>query len=187
MARKAKVICLIGTNGTGKSTLAVQLMERQKRGLMILPTFDDWAMKFDESKCATKFDFAFVGIRHHIAEGKSEELFDSIYRNFRDGVLVCDDPVVYINKNLDDHPIKNILARRRQIKCDVVFVAHSFFRIPPIFFEYITDYVIYNTTNATKRKNELGQHYEAIERIINNVSKKAKKDPHYCESYQTGL
>lgn len=185
--RKAKCICIIGTNGTGKSTLAVQLMQQQRSGLMILPTFDDWAAQFPQTNCSGRADLSYDGIRHHVMDSDSKVIFSKIFQYYRDGIIVCDDPIVYIPKNLDDHPLKNILARRRQISCDIVFVAHTFKRVPPMLFDYITEFIIFNTVNASSRKNELGANYEIIEKIIKRVAYKAKTDAHYCEIFKTGL
>lgn len=186
--RRAKVICIVGSNGTGKSTLAVQLMQQQPRGLFLLPTFDDWAMRFPATPASRREDFTFIGINHYIMDRRKLETFAAIFNYFRDGVLVCDDPLLYTPKKLDEHPLLSILSRRRQMKCDIVFMAHGFMRIPPALFDHITDYIIFNTiSNAERRKKELGQHYEPISKIIDKVNRRAKTDPHYCEIYKTGL
>lgn len=185
--RKPRCVCFVGTNGTGKSTACERLMLADERGLMILPTFDDWAQKYDTCDCEHLSDFDFTGVRCHIVDHDPEGTIENIFRYFRGGTLVFDDPKVYIKKNLDNHPIKKILARRRQMRCDVVFVAHSFMDIPPMFFSYITDYLIFNCGNAERRKNELGEHYDAIARIIDRVHRAAKTNPHAYEHYATGL
>ena len=103
--------------------------------------------------------------------------------------MVCDDPLTYTPKNLEDHPLKKILGRRRQMRCDVLFMAHSFMRLPPMFFSYVTDYVVYNTDlgDVDKRKTDLGQHYAKIRQMVQNANHAAAQNPHYCEIYKTGL
>lgn len=115
--------------------------------------------------------------------------FDAIYKHFTGGLLVCDDPLTYTPKNLEDHPLKKILGRRRQMRCDVLFMAHSFMRLPPMFFSYVTDYVVYNTDlgDVDKRKTDLGQHYAKIRQMVQNANHAAAQNPHYCEIYKTGL
>lgn len=189
VGRRAKCICLIGANGTGKSTLAVTLMNRQPRGLILLPSFDNWAVQFAPCACARKSDFDFVGIHHRIMDSGNIAAFDAIYKHFTDGLLVCDDPLTYTPKNLEEHPLKKILGRRRQMRCDVLFMAHSFMRLPPMFFSYVTDYVVYNTDlgDVDKRKTDLGQHYTKIRQMVQNANRAAAQNPHYCEIYKTGL
>ncbi|MCQ2959563.1 MAG: ATP-binding protein [Bacteroidales bacterium] len=184
--RKAKCILLVGGNGCGKSTLSARLMQSAERGLIMLPTFDDWAERYPECGCSTRADFQYMGIHHRIVNTKED--FNAVFRHFYNGVLVCDDPRVYIPANIEQHPIKYILARRRQMMVDIIFQAHGFGLVPPALYNYFTDIVIFNTSGgAQKRKAELGDLYDTVCQTMERVKAKAVQNPHYFERIETGL
>ena len=75
--------------------------------------------------------------------------------------------------------LEELLIARRQLELDIFYIAHGFTRVPPLFWPYYTDLILFKTKdNPSSRKNALLQYDEIIEaqRRINN-----HPNPHYYE------
>lgn len=177
-ARKTKIILMLGTRGTGKSTYAEQIAKTSPRALMVVPTFDDWAEKLPECKCRKRSDFDYTGVRCRVYENEND--FKAIYAHLHDAVLVLDDPRAYIGSNFDHSALKKIIIVSRKMMLDVVFVAHGFRDIPPVLFTFTTNYVLFNVMDEPKlRKNYIpADTLERIERALATVRAQAKTNPY---------
>ena len=187
--RKARVTLIMGGNGCGKSTFAVNLMKNAiesgaaSRGLMVLPTFDDWAEIIPEVSGLDRHSLSFEGIKHNVYNNDDD--FKHIFKNYHNGILTLDDCRTYVPSNFDNSYLKKILQRRRQMMVDVVLMAHGFREVPPKLFTFVTHYIIFNVTdNPAYRKADIPEeHFDNIQKIVHRVRKKAAKNAHYCEPY----
>ena len=65
---------------------------------------------------------------------------------------------------------------------DVVIVGHGFTDIPPQYFTYTTKFILFKTTdNMIKRKNTISN-FEAAQKVVERVNRKAMSNPHYKEA-----
>lgn len=111
-------------------------------------------------------------------------MFEKIQRNFRNGLLLMDDVRVYCRSNVEE-ALRNMLRRKRQMMADIVVAAHGFTEVPPAFFPFATDYILFPTMdNINKRKNELHP-FEAFLKRKERVDKTSwrTKNPHYFEYF----
>lgn len=177
IGRDPNCILILGTNGTGKSQFAYNLMNEIGKGLMLLPAFDDWAELLPEADIYKRTALDYKGIKHHIY--KNDNDFNSIYKNWHDGTLTLDDCRVYVKSDLRNSPLFTILQRRRQMMCDIILMAHGFKTTPPQFFTFITHYVIFKVNDSpTIRKMELGDNFEKVSKTVEQVRELSKKDIH---------
>lgn len=172
--RDPKCILILGTNGTGKSTLACNMMNDAGKGLMVLPQFDDWAEMLPPTNIYSKKQLEYTGIKHHIY--KNDDDFAAIFKNYHNGILTLDDCRVYVKSDLRHSHLFPILQRRRQMMCDIILMAHGFKTTPPQFFTFITDYVIFKVNDSPEiRKMDLGTNYDIVSKTVEQVRKMAEK------------
>ena len=180
--RTSKLMIVLGTNGTGKTTLAKKLVLnelKKKDSHILIVTPDDmewrsipWVHPSFKHRIRT-----YVGVRKIIYE---KGLLDNIWKNFRNGMLIFDDSRVYFKAKTDDE-LQTVLIRRRQITSDIVVVGHGFTQTPPAFFTFATHFILFKTIDNIKRRKDFIQNFEEMETAQKRVNEKATKDPHYFE------
>ncbi len=207
--RKQFNAALFGANGTGKTTLEIEIMcdyayaNPLKRELIIVP--DDGERKFDsiEEMEITEDNLRnFRGIKKVIAEdSKIFELLLKIYTQpitdsggkpvLKDGkkqnekfngLVVCDDLGVILSRRPTE-AIK-LFKRRRQANMDMLWTFHVFETdIPKAFFGYLTSMVMFQTSGGyedTVGKIDPLKRAEFVE-IYNRVQREAEKNQYYRE------
>lgn len=150
MERTGKTVVIVGTNGTGKTTLLRQILENSgQRALVITPDDVEWT-DCPENELRCKSDYVFTGIQRHIFEPK-HTLNAITY--FRKGIIVFDDCRSYLSDKTDDS-FRSMFIRKRQRELDIFAVAHGFNQIPPVFFTFANEYFVFHSTdNIVRRKN----------------------------------
>lgn len=178
--RPAKLTIILGTNGTGKTTLLKNiLIGSVQKSLVITPDDIEW-QAYEAVELNNKNDFVFDDIRRHIFNpakkgGTLERLV-----HFKKGIMVFDDCRAYLQSATDDH-IRQLIIRRRQRMVDVFAVGHGFNEVPPVFFTFASDIILFRTVdNIARRKNCL-KDFDRMAQAQERVNKKAKRDPHYFE------
>lgn len=176
--RAAKLTIIIGTNGTGKTTLLRTIINRSaQRALIVTPDAAEW-LEYAENDLATPDKVNFTGINRHIFNPYADSL--SKIGFFSRGILVFDDCRSYL-KAATDEVVHDILIRRRQRMIDVFAVGHGFNEVPPVFFTFCSDIFLFRTTdNIVRRKNCL-KDYERMKQAQLRINKKAQTEPHYFE------
>ncbi len=176
--RAAKLTIIIGTNGTGKTTLLRHIITSgTQRALIVTPDAAEW-LEYAENDLSTPEKVSFTGINRHIFNPHTESL--SKIGFFSRGILVFDDCRSYLRAATDER-IHDILIRRRQRMIDVFAVGHGFNEIPPVFFTFCSDIFLFRTTdNIVRRKNCL-KDYERMQQAQVRINTKAQKEPHYFE------
>ncbi len=175
-ARATKLTILLGFNGTGKTTLLRKILEESgQRALVITPDDVEWT-DFPENELIKKSDFSFEGIQRHIFD-PARSL--DVITHFRKGILVFDDCRAYFNDATDPR-VRTLLIRRRQREVDVFAVGHGFTQVPPVFFTFASDYILFKTVdNIDRRKDCINNGFEFIKQSQTFVNQKAKQDPHF--------
>lgn len=177
--RATRLTILLGFNGTGKTTLLrkilTELEQAGHRVLIVTPDCIEWT-DIEETELKTKQDYMFSGIRRHIYNPK--HTLDALW-HFKKGVLVFDDCRAYFRDNTDDR-VREILIRRRQKELDVFAVGHGFTQVPPVFFTYVSHYILFKTVdNIDRRKNYMSSNFDFIKKSQEFVNKKAITEPHF--------
>lgn len=174
--RPTKLTILLGFNGTGKTTLLKKILEESgQRALVITPDAVEWT-EYPENKLLSKKDFTFSNIQRHIFD-PSRTL--DVIPFLKKGIIVFDDCRAYLNDSTDPR-MRELLIRRRQREVDVFAVGHGFTQVPPIFFTFVSDYILFKTVdNIDRRKNCINNNFDFIKQSQIYVNQQAKSDPHF--------
>lgn len=177
--RKTKLINIVGTNGTGKTTLANEFIKKEiakgGRALIVTPDDTDWLQYariniYNEDRIEN-----FNGAMRHIWKDK-EDL--KIISRFKNGLLIFDDCRAYFSSILNDD-LHKLLIRRRQKQIDILAVAHGFTEIPPKFFTFSTEIIIFKTTdNVIKRRNDI-KRFDEVQKMSSFVNQRSYHEPHF--------
>jgi GTPase SAR1 family protein len=181
--RFPKQIIILGTNGTGKSTLAKKLVanEMKKKDshvLVIVPDDMEWNTIPWVHPAYNWRIKDYVKARKIIYE---KGLLTTIFEKFRSGLLVFDDCRAYLTATVE-LDLKQILIRRRQLMIDIIMIAHGFTDVPPQAFTNATHYILFKTIdNVERRKDVLGTNFDKMKEAQVRINKEAINNPHYCE------
>ncbi len=140
MKRQPFIWCVMGTNGTGKSTFASKLIQKSKQKTLIVTESGmpeiwskykeirlDKGEKIEESKDRIHQVFA---LRY--MNKKSCTVCDVIHKNFRNGLVIFDDCRNYIADNISNTVgLRQLLINFRHIGLDIGFIVHSPNDLPP--------------------------------------------------------
>jgi len=176
MTRKTKLIIILGTNGTGKTTLIEKFVNAElDRVLVVTPDDRDWLhIPNIYNIDIAKFDY--IGARRRIWQSKTD--LSIISGKFRNGLIVFDDCRSYFKANLDIE-LHSLLIRRRQKQNDIIVAAHGFSEVPPKFFTFATEIILFKTLdNVIKRKDVL-RNFEEMKQLQELVNRKAIDNPHF--------
>lgn len=182
MHRDAKQIIVLGFNGTGKTTLLRELIEKAikagRRALIIVPDLNDWR-DIEEIEPDPKLlrKGGFEGVHKILFMGIQETLIP-VAEYYFDGLLFFDDCRSYLPANTP-MSLKNLFIRRRQKMLDVFLIAHGFTDIPPQYYTNTSDYILFFTNDEIELRRKYIKNYEVIKKIVDQVNKKAQKDYHY--------
>jgi len=180
--RTPKQIIVLGTNGTGKTTLVKQLVcsELKKKDshiLLVVPDDMEWnSIDYVHPKFPNRIE-NYVGVRKVIYY---DGILDVIRDKFKNGLLIFDDCRAYLKNSLDSE-LHGILIRRRQQMIDIVAVGHGFSEVPPKMFTFATHYALFKTIDNIKRRMNVIQNYDEMKEAQLRINEKAITNPHYNE------
>lgn len=194
---------LLGTNGTGKTTtLKHILLASGKRCLVITPDDREW-LEFPQTllRPGVAADFQFTGIRRHIWNPKYSL---RMLQYFRNGIMVFDDCRAYLTARTSDE-IHQLMIRRRQRGVDIFAVGHGFTEVPPVFFTFATDFILFLTRDNIERRKTVIRDYEQVkakQEEVNAIAQGRRAHPksysvpdlagrrrenfHYCDHIKNG-
>jgi ABC-type Mn2+/Zn2+ transport system ATPase subunit len=175
--RPAKCTVIIGGNGTGKTTLLHEIIKIQgEKTLVVTPDDVEWR-DYDEVDLTTASDFLFDGIRRHIFNPDKKKGTLDVLHYFKKGVIVFDDCKAYLKAATDDR-VRQLLIRRRQRMVDVFIVAHGFNEVPPVFFTFATDIILFRTSDNIVRRKDCLKDFDRMVKLQNEVNNLAKTNSH---------
>jgi Cdc6-like AAA superfamily ATPase len=187
--RQPKFIIIIGTNGTGKTTLLKSLITNElkkpeSRVLLLTPDAAEFNTVPEVSALFPARIQRYSGARKLITTSSTARLNLILVReHFNKGLLIFDDSRAYLKASTLEI-LETILVRRRQMMIDLISVGHGPSKIPPAFFSYATHLIFFKTNDPiTKRKDCLEDisRWEAIQAAVNL---KAQTNPHYYEIHK---
>lgn len=180
--RISKLICIVGTNGTGKTYLANQFVENElKRGgkVLTVTSHDNEWEQFDD--ITTFADFTGGGKRLVIYPDEEQATIKRISEKYYNGLLVLDDCGGY----LGDKPpkaFKQLMINRKQLMLDILFTAHSLRDLPKAIFSFNPVLILKNTTAGIEGREKIlaaNGALEAVEKAQKEIKVKIKKNPYY--------
>jgi AAA15 family ATPase/GTPase len=179
--RTTKLIIILGYNGTGKTTLLKQLVNKEtnagRRSLIVTPDDMEWQ------------ELSYIDITNKSKleeyKGKSyktifldDYTLPHIKKNYRNGLLVFDDCRAYF-KSTVDRELHNLLIRRRQNMQDIIAVGHGFTEVPPKFFTFASYIILFKTVDNIKRRKDVIRDFDRVEQIQKEVNQQAISNPHF--------
>lgn len=180
--RIAKCIVILGYNGTGKTTLVKKMITnelKKDKARILVVTADD--IEFPTIPMVhPKFPWrvgSYVGVRKIIYQ---DGLLEIIQKNFRNGLLIFDDCRAYLGPTVEID-LHNLLIRRRQKEIDIVAVGHGFTEVPPKFFTFASEYILFKTVDNIYRRKNVIRNFDIMKEAQERVNSKAEGDPHYYE------
>lgn len=180
--RIVKLICIVGTNGTGKTYLANQFVEKElgKGGKVLVVTSHDneWTQFAD---LGTFNDFASGGRRIVMYPDEEEQTIQRISEKMYKGLLVMDDCGGYLGNN-PPKSFKQLMISRKQLMLDILFTAHSLRDLPKAIFAFNPVLILKNTTAGLEGREKILAANGALEKVQAaqlEIKKKIKKEPFY--------
>lgn len=174
MMRYPMCSILVGINGTGKTTFIKKVLERtvndNNRALIVTPDPAEWRAVEEVSGTAIS---RFRGVKKIIYH---QSCMEEIQRYYTNGILVFDDARVYIHAQSDDF-MQWLQIRRRQVGVDLFCNFHGLTQVPPVFFTFATNIILFYTKDNIKRRAEYVDEQDfadiqaAKSRIANRVAK----------------
>lgn len=181
MARYPVCSILVGINGTGKTSFVKDILEHtvneKNRALIVTPDPAEWRQV---EEVAGRDIATFKGIRKIIYHSGAMEDIQMYYSN---GMLIFDDARVYIHAQSDDF-MQWLQIRRRQVGVDFFCMFHGLTQVPPVFFTFATNMVLFYTKDNIKRRAEYVDEadFAAIQEAKSRIAKKVEEgNPYYYE------
>lgn len=175
------MIILLGTNGTGKTTLIEKFVKAEKnRALVVSPDDRDWhQLPLIMDLNLIKWDY--TRARRYIWSGPEDLAI--ISRKFHNGTLVFDDCRSYLKANLDER-VRRLLIRRRQNQVDIFVAAHGFTEVPPKFFTFCTEIVLFKTLDNIHARKDVIRNFDKVKAFQEYVNTQSDKEIHFCDYFK---
>lgn len=189
--RQPICMAILGTTGTGKSTLAKHLLGKIGEERIVIVTYNDdpeiWH-PYDEVESIDK-PIKHSGIRKVTVAKYGKGVFQKLYKNLRNCTLVLDDCRQYIKANIEHTPgLVDLIVSHRHIGLDIIFVVHSPLLIPPQARPFIKVAYIGKCTVLIKTSNFEVSDPEAFLEAQKRVNQKTKEmKRHYGVFYKVKL
>lgn len=172
---------LCGINGTGKTTLLKRILTEMaaagNRILIVTPDPIEWQEAFPISAWSELRTF--TGMRRIVYAPGVMEHIQKLYSN---GVLVFDDCRVYIRAQSNDF-MQWLQIRRRQAGIDLFSVFHGLTQVPPVYFTFASNLILFYTKDNIKRRGDYVDEsdFEEIQAAKKRIEGKVATAPYYYE------
>ncbi len=178
MSRQPESILIVGAQGSGKTTLADQLIQNSIRKTLIVDS-DGLEKTWHKYQVLTKDQiFRFKSGRARIIFDEEDPQFFKILRHgFHNGVMVFDDAAFFLADRRAEH-FRKMLMKNRQTNNDVIWICHGLSEIPPSFWTFFSVLILFKTTDSFERKKQSYPQAEAMAKRVEYVNKLAVKNPY---------
>lgn len=182
---------LIGTNGTGKSTvlrkIAMAAINGGKKKVLILPSnpAEPTFLDIPEIDLSEIDKFHSPGVTRGAVRCNVFDIDEYVKatRNARNTVIISDDFRAYFNKQTMHPIVRRLLISRRHHLNDYYFAAHGFTQVPGDLFSFTKYLQIFRCLDNPKRHRDklldANQVLETIKRV--NETAERTKNPYYYE------
>lgn len=177
--RVAKLTVILGANQTGKTSLIEKILNsrpKDERQLILTPDPIEWQQVPEISEDHREI-YNFTGRRRLIYDSKKTL---EAAAKFDNGLIIYDDCRVYLMSHTDEE-IARLFIRRAQKMADIFAVGHGFSEIPPRFFTFASEFILFRTSDNPKRRKEYfssDEIYEKIKETSERINLQAVKNPH---------
>lgn len=178
MDRDAQLTIVLGFNGTGKTTTLEDILKTSRRRCLVITPHDREWVHYPHNDLKSKEDFLWQGITRHIFDPTRTLGTLSKIKYLKDCILVFDDCRAYFRASTTVE-IQQLIISRRQNMIDIFAVGHGFTQVPPVFFTFASDIILFRTRdNILKRKDCLINFDQMVE-LQKKVNNEALTNPHY--------
>jgi len=178
--RYAKIVVIVGVRGCGKTTFVRQLITDNQKSIVCTPHLYEWD-DLPDNDFETAQDFKFSGVQRHII--KYDYTLERL-KLFSNGTIAFDDCINFLPSNpksFEGKDFMQFLIDGRHKSVDFIAVAHGITQISPCFYPYVSDIIMFKTTdNLTLAKSKI-QYFDELQSLQNRVNKAAKNNIFYCE------
>lgn len=156
--RYSKRILIAGAQGCGKTHTSLEFaaitLQNNKRVLILCPDNDETLIqRFPEVKIHQLTTFTKIGFL--VADFKDKFFYEKIANEktgFRNGLFIIDDGKSFtINSRNED--FVDMIRRARQRNLDVIFSCHGMTDVPPSFWTFFTDMILFYTSDNLKKSS----------------------------------
>lgn len=172
--RTTRRIIVLGTNGSGKSTLVKKLVlnEIQKKDshvLVVTRHLNEWlSLPEVHSRFRHRVGDYVKARRLIYRDGDMQQLS----ANFRNGLLVFDDCRMYIHA-ATEQDLLDMLIGSRQRGVDIIAVGHGFTQVPPAFFTFATDIILFRTRDNIDRRKDVILNFDELKEAQARINQRA--------------
>ena len=179
---------LIGTNGTGKSTVLRQIMEKSRvngnRVLVIPSNLSEPSFK-DIPQIHVKDLNTFSGAKKIMCYNTAE--FAYIAKRLRNCTLISDDFRNYIEQSQMHPDVRRLFVDRRHNNIDIYMAAHGPAQIPPAFYDWLDFIFLFRTVGNFKRAQDKLLSFDVLlekQKQINHIAQTS--NPYHYEIIRNG-
>lgn len=182
--RQPKVVAIVGTTGTGKSTLAIKIAKKinpapgkEKRVLVLTYSGSPEIWKDIKVIEATKEGLSFTaGWRHiHVWKDEKNTIFN-IFKYYHDGAIIFDDCKNYLPSNWENiKGLKQLVIDHRHGSLDILIIAHALDQVPKKMWAAVKWLWIGKTTAHVKESDIVSSNKELIFETQNAVNEEIRK------------
>ena len=179
---------IIGTNGTGKTSLLLKIISAygaQKKRVLLLDN-DGLERKYSKIDIIEESELIrFTGTKRLFIDDINffvrfkNVFFNREKRVMFNGLLVDDDAGTHLSRR--DEILLEILRRRRQANLDVITVFHGLSEVPPSLWTFCTSLILFKTVDGYERleKNLPSNRINDFKVLVKKVNE--HKSPFYFE------
>lgn len=184
MPRIVKLICVVGTNGTGKTYLANEFVQNELKNngkVLVVTTHDNEWTNLEDLTTFNNFDSGAKRLLMYPDE--ENDTIRRVSEKFYNGLLVLDDCGGYLGNNPPKF-FKTLMINRKQLMLDILFTAHSLRDLPKAIFSFNPVIILKNTTAGIEGREKILEANgvrEKFEKAQKDIKKKIKKNPYYYE------
>ncbi len=154
-------------------------MKVANRGLIVTPDYAEFTHYplLDLNKELSKIR-KFSGIMRTVWE--DDFTLPVIQNYYHNGMVLFDDCRAYFTSSLDKE-LHKFLIRRRQNMLDIIAVAHGFTEVPPKFFTFATEIILFRTLDNIYSRKYVIQDFERVKKAQAEVNRISERDEHYFQ------
>ncbi len=177
MTRLNKIVCIVGGKGSGKTTLALKLLQRSPKKTLIVDTLDHPAYRQYPVVSIERLKYWKNGT-YRIFHGDTNEILTEINTNVWNANIILEDAFKYLPFGLSKDQIR-LFSDSKQHNQDIIVMFHAIKQIPVYLCSVMDQLVILKTKERLAASSNKFYNWDEIREVHQRVSK--HKNPHYFE------
>lgn len=173
--RETERIIIIGTNGTGKSTISKKIVLNEIKkpdghAIIVTQHLNEWTNLEDVNRrFIDKRVGEYAKARRLIFQKGDLQYLE---QSFRNGLLLFDDCRMYLHSATDEE-LHSMLIGSRQRSVDIIAVGHGFTEVPPKFFTFATKIILFKTRDNIKMRKPVLLNFEEMQETQLRINQRA--------------